>query len=162
MSKEAALLACASAFGKRLTEDTIEVWMEDLGEYSSGIVEKAFSDARRSFERFPTISGLRALCGAETADQRRKQEAGKWLPPLVHTVEEKRRFLQHCASGERRAVVARSIQARGRAAWAVGMANAQRLLDTMTEADLEAATMPGLLLQIQPGWDSGVGRMPSP
>ena len=101
MSKREALLSCADAFGKRLSEDTVRVWMDDLSEYPEMTVVEAFKSARRSFQRFPTISALRDLCGADVADRRRKQQEGKWLPPLEYTVEDKRRFLQFIADGRK-------------------------------------------------------------
>jgi len=155
-----ALLACASAFGKRLTEESVAVWLEDLDEYPADVVVEAFRIARRTFGRFPTISGLIELCGAETADRRRRDESREWKPPLEYSIEEKRRFVEYAASGERRTFVPSAIVGRGRSEWDQSVANAQRLLDTMTDEDFERATMPGLLLKIQPGWDSRVGRMP--
>ena len=161
MSKRDALLSCADGFGKRLSEDTVRIWMEDLEEFPQFVVEEAFKNARRSFQRFPTVAGIRDLCGAEVADARRKETAGMWLPPLQYSIEEKRRFLEHCASGQRKLPVPKALQhnAAHRKAWDESIDNARHALATMTDDELERSTMPGLLRRVMPGWDD-VGRMP--
>lgn len=72
--RQAALIECADAHGRRLTPASARVYLADLEHFPEKAVLDAFERGRRDCDRFPSIKLLRDFAGAWVAAHRARTE----------------------------------------------------------------------------------------